>query len=535
MKALQTALTCIAIASTAWAQSPPATYSVSGIVVDHATNQPLPNVLIMLALSAHMQQQQQEASKQDGSFSFSSLAPGKYVLSAQRKEQSPQFYMGYEGYLTGIATGPELKSDRIVFPLISGGSITGAVIDQDGDPVSNANVLLYRKEVSLGREEIRQTASKQTRSSGKFAFRDLEPGTYYVAVIARPWYAQNNPHMPDNGDPAIQTERAQFDVAYPITYYGDTDDPNAAAPITVAEASNTEIRISPRAEPAIHVVFPGTRFSGGDSYSANLKVKGLGGLPIELGAPMSPTPEGYELSGLAPGKYSADLTRYAEGKAQESWHENVSVVSGGSADMQRSPLSRVSGHLLVQNVIAAGPMVVMLTGAGGIQYGAQPDAKGNFEIVQSIEPGRYEIGIAANQPGIYVSSLSAQGAKVIGSTIEIGDSAAVTLDIGAAAGTEKVDGIALRKGVPLPGAMILLLPEDKDRPELIRRDQSDSDGTFTLDGTAPGRYRLVAIDDGRGLAYRDPAVIAPYLAAAPEVIVPLPQKQPLKIEVSPRH
>ena len=76
----------------------------------------------------------------------------------------------------------------------------------------------------------------------------------------------------------------------------------------------------------------------------------------------------------------------------------------------------------------------------------------------------------------------------------------------------ELTGVAVQNEQPFSAAMVLLLPEDVTRASLIRRDQSDSDGTFTLPEILPGRYTLIAIDNGKDLAYRDPAAIQPYLA-----------------------
>jgi hypothetical protein len=79
--------------------------------------------------------------------------------------------------------------------------------------------------------------------------------------------------------------------------------------------------------------------------------------------------------------------------------------------------------------------------------------------------------------------------------------------------------------------MILLLPQDQNRSLLIRRDQSDSDGTFTLPQVVPGRYTLLGIDDGRDLAYQDPSVMKPYLAGGQVIDIPLPNEELVKVNV----
>ncbi|MGC2659950.1 MAG: carboxypeptidase-like regulatory domain-containing protein, partial [Bryobacteraceae bacterium] len=88
-------------------------------------------------------------------------------------------------------------------------------------------------------------------------------------------------------------------------------------------------------------------------------------------------------------------------------------------------------------------------------------------------------------------------------------------------------------GVPCPAAMILLLPADGN-PDLIRRDQSDSDGTFTLPDVLPGRYTLVAIDNGHDLAYQDRAVMEKYLAQGQTVEIPLKNTAQITVKVQPR-
>lgn len=82
--------------------------------------------------------------------------------------------------------------------------------------------------------------------------------------------------------------------------------------------------------------------------------------------------------------------------------------------------------------------------------------------------------------------------------------------------------------------MVLLLPENSDRNDLTRRDQSDSDGTFTLPEVVPGRYRVLAIENGHGLAYQDPALIKPYLPLSQVVTVSAGKQPTLKVNVQGR-
>lgn len=84
------------------------------------------------------------------------------------------------------------------------------------------------------------------------------------------------------------------------------------------------------------------------------------------------------------------------------------------------------------------------------------------------------------------------------------------------------------------GAMVLLLPQDLSQLSRIRRDQSDSDGSFKLQGIPPGRYTLLAIDDGSQLLYKTAAVIKPYLQRGVSVVIPRSETDVLKIPVQKR-
>jgi len=54
---------------------------------------------------------------------------------------------------------------------------------------------------------------------------------------------------------------------------------------------------------------------------------------------------------------------------------------------------------------------------------------------------------------------------------------------------------------------------------LARRDQSDSDGSFSLHDVVPGNYILVAIEDGWELDWTQPQVIGRYLPGGIPVTV----------------
>jgi len=111
-----------------------------------------------------------------------------------------------------------------------------------------------------------------------------------------------------------------------------------------------------------------------------------------------------------------------------------------------------------------------------------------------------------------VKTIKATGAKVTGHNIEIANAMPVRLIVTLSQGLGQVAGTARREGQPLPGAMIVLIPEHPENNiPLFRRDQSDSDGTFSLPNVLPGKYTIVAIENGWDLEWSNADTLDRYI------------------------
>jgi hypothetical protein len=138
--------------------------------------------------------------------------------------------------------------------------------------------------------------------------------------------------------------------------------------------------------------------------------------------------------------------------------------------------------------------------------------KGEFSFAGSALPaGTYEVSLGDQLP-LEVSSLEATGATVSHRSVDIPAGQPVKLVIHASEAKCSLAGFALKEGKPFAGAMMLLVPQDSDQnPALFHRDQSDSDGSFSMAPLFPGRYTLLAIENGWDLEWSNPAVLFHYL------------------------
>jgi hypothetical protein len=98
-----------------------------------------------------------------------------------------------------------------------------------------------------------------------------------------------------------------------------------------------------------------------------------------------------------------------------------------------------------------------------------------------------------------------------GNEITVGDRP-LTLAVTVSESSTQITGFARKSGKGKAGVMVVLVPADLTAlPSLSRRDQSDSDGSFSLRNVVPGRYTVVAIEDGWQVDWSRPEVIARYL------------------------
>jgi hypothetical protein len=127
----------------------------------------------------------------------------------------------------------------------------------------------------------------------------------------------------------------------------------------------------------------------------------------------------------------------------------------------------------------------------------------------------------ANAPetALAVTRVTSAGATTDGPMLKIG-SAPITVALTLVEGSSSVSGFAKADGQPVAGAMVALVPLNPGASrELFRRDQSNSDGSFTLKNVIPGDYMLVAIRDGWTLDWLRSEVIRHYFSKGQKVSV----------------
>jgi len=110
------------------------------------------------------------------------------------------------------------------------------------------------------------------------------------------------------------------------------------------------------------------------------------------------------------------------------------------------------------------------------------DSSGQVSF-EELAPGRYAILVASAPKPYSVVRTSSEAGEFPGHDVNVTPGVALELTASLAVGTVSIEGAVQKKGQPLAGVMVALVPKDPEAHfELFRRDQSDFDGTFVLRG-----------------------------------------------------
>jgi hypothetical protein len=462
----------------------------------------------------------------EGRFALERLAAGKYPLTASKRGFLTSYYDEHEGYNTAIVTGADQNTGGLVFRLTPGASLHGVVSGDGGDPVEGASVMLFRKPHGHGADaRITHAGETRTADTGAYEFDGLAAGEYLLAVKATPWYALHRSAAESRQRPA-DDPGAALDVAYPVTFFDSTTDEASAASIALAGGGSEEANINLRAVPALrltaeaprsveagvrssmYVVRPRLRQSifgavigevDGENQSSDFAA-------VETGS--------IEFRGVAPGHYEltqGDPPRVTELDATSN--QRIDPELGTPTVIVSGTARNTSGTALPGKVsLTLSPLDPALSTNDRSEVSNQ----GSFSF-PSVQPGRWELLAFSQDPGgrgkrMTVVSTTAGGKTSAGNLVTVWDKP-LTLFVTLSDSETRVEGFARKDGKGKAGVLVVLVPKEPAAYRaLMRIDQSDSDGSFSLHDVAPGEYTVVAIEDGWELDRARPEVIGRYLS-----------------------
>ena len=485
-------------------------FKMAGTVVGAPGGQAVAGAEVSIFVAASNQVEQRFVTSSDGRFVFGKLKPGKYLLMAAKNGYPQQPYQAHGQYSTAVAVGPGLISEGLLFEIHPGATITGTLMDDQNEPIRDAEVRLFRSEQETGipLNVFFNQASPDDR--GQYRFSRLPPGKYFVAVSARPWYAANG--MDPRGKTGV---RSALDMAYPITYYGGSTDPGAATPIVLKDGDRASADIALFPVPSLHIRVHTHQIVGTNVQLRQPVFSTLFNPPMET----NQAKDIVDIHGLAPGHFLLDFQTGGDTPVDHS--RALDLTGDIEVDATDAPaLSQIRGTATLRGEerVPVAAMIRLSNLQSGLQFDTRISRKKEFQFQAGIVPGTYSIS-ALSPANVVIRSISAAGAGVTGNNVEVRGAGAVRLAVILDHGV-RVNGIAQRNGKPVSGAMVVLVPNDSTHNlSLFRRDQSDSDGTFSLYNVLPGTYTLLALENSWDVEWANAAVLSRYLKAGKVVQV----------------
>jgi Carboxypeptidase regulatory-like domain len=489
-------------------------FKIAGTVVNSITGAPLGKARITLMDTANRANMLSVITGDDGHFEFYSLYRAKYSLQGAKRGFIPAAYGQHEQFSTAIVTGTDFNTENLVLRLTPLAFLSGKIIDESGEPVRKARVMLYIENHQGGMKRILQRGADTTDDEGYYEFAALAPGNYFVSVSAKPWYAFHlSPSPSARSGGSSSPGPMPLDVGYPTTYNNGATDSQSATPFLLQAGDHVQVDIHLSPVPVVHLTFRVPQDQQ-QFQMPQLQRRVFDTIEyVENEGARSTAPGVFELDGVPAGKYSVVLPDPQSGRPQQSSQITLDK-DGQELDLNRGEaMASVKLSVKMPRQAPVSQQVTMgLQDSRMLVIAANAiDAAGEVTL-EGIPPGKYALVAFSPDKAYSVVRIVVSGVETSDHVLTLTAGSSLSGTVFLALGVVAVEGFVHRGGKPSSGVMVALIPKDpQSHLDMFRRDQSDSDGSFTLPAVIPGTYTLIAVEDAWGFQWLQPDVLNRYL------------------------
>ncbi len=457
--------------------------SIIGTVSDTVTDSPIAGASVSCTCG-------NVTTDANGHYSYPSLAPGSYNLSASAAGYVPQD--------DAVTVNPGAATTQNFEMTALPGSIAGTISDSSTqNPVQGASVSCTCGNLS-------------SNASGRYNYTGVAPGPYSLTVSAAGYISQTVQVTVTSGNSS--TQDFQLAVVPPGSITGTVTDAASHGPIsgaTVVCSCGSNVVTGADGSYIISGVSPGTpavstsaagyttlaamavSVSSGQGTTQDFALtvapgsisgtitdaathSGVAGATVSDGvdAAVTTASDGsYSIAGVAPGPYSLSVT--ADGYISQATAANVTA---GAATAQDFALTVAPGS--ITGTVTDGTTHSAIPGAtvdDGVDAPVTTANDGSYTI-PSVAPGGYALSVTATGYG-------SKSAQVTVASRAATHNFALTLTPGSIGGT-----VTDATGNPVPGASV----SDGVDPAVT----SAGDGSYSIAGVAPGPYGLSVTSAG---------------------------------------
>jgi len=486
----------------------------------------------------------------DGSFRFDNVALGTYLIRATAQGFMPGEYGQRSptgrGLPVTVAAGQKIAGVRIA--MAPTGSISGRVVDGDGDPLGRVQVLALKVVYQDGRQVTTIAQSVLTNDRGEYRFFWLPPGQYRVA--AKAWDAATRSSAvyiappkrvgtfeqgtgPVVGRRTLENGQVMEHTDVPV-YLPGTTDAQTASILSLASGANAtgaDIQLAGNRVPTYHVRGTVLGARGQPVAMTVAVVPRTPGPSIAIPVTISRSDGSFDVGGVPAGSYFVFESGGAAFAPLDVNGADVDVtldMAGGVDIPGRITFDRGASSGSVPNPSALRITLsrdpdVLGTPTAGPRFNPPPAADGSFTL-SGIGPGDYRVSVppmlnrsyeGGFGPGTllqnaYVKSIRWGSADVLAGGLHVWGRAQGTLEIVVGLNGADVTGTVLdARAEPVANVIVAVVPDanNRFRSDLYKTASTDSAGHFHVQGLAPGDYTLLSWDDVEEGAWQNPEFI----------------------------
>ena len=478
-----------AIAAIADAQDP--TGGVTGIVRDAVSHQPLKKAMVTVNPTQFMGAQTQNFGPKSattdvsGTFSIDNLPAGKYQLTVQHQNY-PQGRMGAIRKTVAINAGE--KAGPIEVELIPPGTISGRILDEDGDPLNGcfaqAHPAAHPEQGAQG-----GPGTQGAVEAGEYRLYGIPAGKYVLTARCGQPPFQPRPFSAGPDPPPS--------LAYPLQYYPLALDAKSAQVIELtpgSERSGVDFRMKPSP-----VTFVRVALSPAGSDARNLMAQLIPAetpriFGIGSGARPNATDNTLVFQQVFPGSYF--LAAVSNGENQLSAMQRIEVKDQPvETVLELKPAIDISGTVQIegdpQGKIPLNQLQIFLAPElpmGGMrQTPTAPEADGSFTL-KSVTASQWHIQV--NGPNVFLKSATIGSTDVTDKVLDLSSGAAGPLKLIVSA-----NGGVIRGTAPA-GYQVFITPVAGQQFGGMNVAGADQNGQYKFTFVKPGVYRIAAMEAG---------------------------------------
>lgn len=494
-----------------------------GKVVNSVTGEPVANALVQI----YALEQRVQFTASDGTFVFNDLLPGSYSPVARK----PGFFNDQE--LSMPMRPMPIQADQsepVVLKLTPEAVIYGEIKNENEQPLEGVAVRAQQWQVVNGERRLVPVGNTVTNDEGNFRLAELRPGRYYLVFSST-----NN----EGWQTSFRLgSKKQEEEGYGTQFYPGVPDLKSATLIEIRPGA--QIHIAQTLSPERLFEVAGVVRGADPESGFNLMLMNNAGDAVQRELNIDPKTGRFQIRGVPAGTYLLRATANQRPALRSTASGMLALADEERPQLTAALLLQVHGNL-------SGLVVVVGTGTSlGVQIRDEtsnnagtnnlhqvflqiaphefsafssaimmppaPGDRGAATRFEGLAPDTYTVEARPNGPW-YISSLRCGSEDLLRDDLTISQGASpppieVTLRDDGAQLTVKVK----ENGQPAAAGILLFSSDYPRRSQFL-----GSTASLSISSLAPGNYYVIAMRGAESLEFRNPAVMAPYLAHAAEV------------------